>query len=207
MSEVVIHAQPWSGFTRGVLMVCAHKGIPHRLEVIEMGSAEHLERHPFGRVPSIQHGDTRLFETLAIVTYLEDVFPDRRLLPDAPADRAKVLQWISAINHYVVDSIMIGCVIERLAKPMRGLQADEAVIANAAPAIAQSLDVLNENLSSNKYLSGEEITLADMILAPLLYFFSATPEGQAELPKRPALCRWQKDMASLPYYDDINKLG
>ena len=37
----------------------------------------HLERHPFGRVPALQHDDFMLYETSAIAAYVDDVFPGR----------------------------------------------------------------------------------------------------------------------------------
>jgi len=45
---------------------------------------EHLTRHPFGRIPAIEHGDFRLYETGAIVRYIDDAFPGCNLQPTDP---------------------------------------------------------------------------------------------------------------------------
>jgi glutathione S-transferase len=63
-----------------------------------MGSPVHLALHPFDRVPILQNGDFTLYETSAIVAYLEEVFPTPSLLPETAEDRARMNQWISAVN-------------------------------------------------------------------------------------------------------------
>ena len=46
-----------------------------------MGKPSHLALHPFNRVPVLQHDDFTLYETSAIVSYLEDTFPNPALQP------------------------------------------------------------------------------------------------------------------------------
>jgi glutathione S-transferase len=46
------------------------------ISVVEAKQDPHLNRHRFGRVPAFEHGDLRLYETQAILRYLEDVFPE-----------------------------------------------------------------------------------------------------------------------------------
>src|SRR5262249_10081027 len=60
----------------------------------EMSLPVHLERHPFGRVPALQHDDFMLYETSAIAAYVDDVFPGPKLTPDDPKKRARMNQWI-----------------------------------------------------------------------------------------------------------------
>ena len=73
MSEFIVHSIPGSPFGRSVLATLQEKGAPHRLAPVPSGtlqSAEHLARHPFGRVPVLEHDGFLLYETQAILRYL-----------------------------------------------------------------------------------------------------------------------------------------
>ena len=55
------------------------------------------DKAAIGRIPALQHGDVWLTESLAIIEYLEDTFPDPPLLPEDPARRARmrqVMTWL-----------------------------------------------------------------------------------------------------------------
>lgn len=55
------------------------------------------DKAAIGRIPALQHGDVWLTESLAIIEYLEDVFPHPRVLPAAPAAKARarqVMAWL-----------------------------------------------------------------------------------------------------------------
>jgi len=54
----------------------------------EMYLPIHLQRHPFGRVPALQHDDFMLYETSAIAAYVDDVLPGPKLTPADPRKRA-----------------------------------------------------------------------------------------------------------------------
>jgi glutathione S-transferase len=68
MSEFIVHSVPGSPFGRAVLAILEEKGAPYRLAPLAPGahrSPEHLARHPFGRVPALEHGGFSLYETQA----------------------------------------------------------------------------------------------------------------------------------------------
>ena len=78
MSEFVIHGVPGSPFVRAVLMDLEEKGLGWRLQALGPGDArspEHLARHPFGRIPVVDHGGFRLYETQAVLRYVERIHP------------------------------------------------------------------------------------------------------------------------------------
>ena len=61
---------------------------------------EHRERHPFGKVPVLDHDGTRILETTAIARYLNDVLPGKSLIPSTPKDRARMDMVIGLIDSY-----------------------------------------------------------------------------------------------------------
>jgi glutathione S-transferase len=64
-----------------VRLVLTHKEVPYTFHDLEpdMGRPSHLALHPFNRVPILQHGDFTVYETSAIVTYLDETFPNPSL--------------------------------------------------------------------------------------------------------------------------------
>ena len=102
MSDLTLLGFPRSTFVQIAGLVLTHKDLPYTFRDLEpdMGSPVHLALHPFDRVPILQHGDFTLYETSAIVGYLEEVFPTPPLRPETAQGRARMNQWISAVNSY-----------------------------------------------------------------------------------------------------------
>lgn len=207
MSEVTILGLSPSSYVRTALMVCANKGVPYHLQPVDFRSDSYIDEHPFRKMPVMHHGTVRIFETLAIATYVDAAFAGPVLQPETPADRARMMQWISATNDYLYAKIVGCCVAERFVKPMRGLDPDEALIAQTLPVIEEQLDILDAALAGRAFFCGDQLTLADLFVAPILFYFAATPEGAATLPKRRAVQAWQERMQATPQFDEINMIG
>ena len=78
MAEFIVHSVPGSPFGRAVLAALEEKGADYRLAAVPPGGmkvAPHIGRHPFGRVPVLEHDDFSLYETQAILRYLDRVLP------------------------------------------------------------------------------------------------------------------------------------
>src|SRR5262249_28662995 len=89
-------------FVQIVRLVLTHKNVTYIFRDLEpeMGKSTHLALHPFNRVPILQHGDFTVYETSAIVNYVEETFDNVALRPASPRERARTDQWISAVNSY-----------------------------------------------------------------------------------------------------------
>src|SRR5438270_12938652 len=92
----VIHRQH-AGRPLRVAWTLEELGEPYELTTMtpeEGRSAEHLARHPLGRVPVLEHDDRFVFESAAICLHLADLHPDAQLVPELGThDRALVYQW------------------------------------------------------------------------------------------------------------------
>jgi len=121
MPEVTILGLPPSCYVRTVLMTCANKGLSCMLQPVDFRSNDYLQEHPFRKMPVMHHGDVKLYESLAIATYIDEVFDGPALQPKSPAELALMMQWISVTNDYLYKTIVGCCVAERFVKPMRGL--------------------------------------------------------------------------------------
>lgn len=188
------------------MMTLAAKGVPYAFHEANLASDTLLELHPFGRIPVLTQGSVRIFETLAICSYVDRRLPGPPLQPVDPVASAEMLQWVSATQDYIYGTMVRQCILERFLKPMRGYDPDEALIAAAKPQIQRHLTILDCALSDRAFLAGPDMSLADFFLTPIIVYFAATPEGQKLLPEAPSLVSWLRRMESAPRFAEINDL-
>jgi len=201
MSDLIVYGFPRSTFVNIVRLVLTHKDVAYRFEDLEpvMGRSEHLALHPFNRVPIFRHGDFTVYETRAIVGYIDEVFAGARLTPQNPHARARMNQWIGVVDSYVYPYMIYHVTHERLVFPELGIASDEKVVAHALPKVENALVAIERELADGRdYLLGPELSIADFYLLPSTFAFSLTEEGKAMYPKYPAFCRWRERMESLP---------
>jgi glutathione S-transferase len=184
-----------SVYTRIARLALEEKGIDYALEEVEIFGASgvpvaHRQRHPFGRIPVLEHSDFMLYETGAITRYVDDAFDGPRLQPADPRRRARMNQVIGIVDSYAYRPMIWPVFIERIVVPRDGGTPDEAKIAAALPGIATCLSALEDLLNTQRFFGGDEITLADLHLAPVLWYFAMTAEGRRMLAGHMALSRW-----------------
>jgi glutathione S-transferase len=198
MSEIVVHSIPGSPFGRAVLIALEEKGARYRLVPVAPGTLQtpqHLARHPFGRVPILEHADFRLFETQAILRYVDRVLPGIALTPQHPRSVARMDQLMNINDWYLFQGVgnIIG--FQRIVRPrLMGVAADEAAIAAAMPRAHAVFDALANELAGQEYFVGDVVSLADILLAPQLDFFAATPEWAMLTAKHANLSGWLRRM-------------
>lgn len=96
MADVIVHGVAPSTYTRTVRLACEEKGVSHRLEPVEFGSDRLRSLHPFSKIPILEHGKVRVFETLAITRYVDEAFKGPALQPADARGRAVMDQNGSA---------------------------------------------------------------------------------------------------------------
>ncbi|MGH6691405.1 MAG: glutathione S-transferase N-terminal domain-containing protein, partial [Gammaproteobacteria bacterium] len=80
MPKPIVYGPAYSTYTRTVRLALEEKGVDHDLVEVDLiagatKAAEHLARHPFGKVPAFEHDGFALYETDAITRYVNEVFP------------------------------------------------------------------------------------------------------------------------------------
>jgi glutathione S-transferase len=201
MGEFIIHGNPASPFVRSACLGLEEKGAPYRVEAMGVGeirSEAHRRRHPFGRIPVLDHGDFRLYETQAILRYIDARLPNPALQPTDPRAIGRMNQIIGINDWYLFPMVARIIVFHRIIGPtLLGTPADEAAIAAAVPDARLCLGELNRLLGDQSFLAGEQLSLADLLLAPQIYFIAATPEGGGILKDTPVLA-WLHRMNARP---------
>jgi len=202
MNEFVIHSVPGSPFGRAVLVALEEKGAPYRLAPVApaaMRTPEHLACHPFGRVPYLEHGAFTLYETAAIVRYVDRVLPEPALSPANPQAAARMDQLMNVNDWYLFQGVSNVIAFQRIVRPrLMGLDPDEEAVAAAMPKAHVVVGELSRLLGDKPYFVGESITLADVILAPQVDFFTATPEWQPLTAHSPNIRQWLDRMNARP---------
>jgi glutathione S-transferase len=168
---IKLHYHPLSTYSRRVLLAFAEKQIPHELVVVDMAARRHREQpylalNPYGRVPTLEEDGFVLFESTAILNYLEATQPN----PLVPAD---------ARSRALVDMHIKLCDLQftrhagTIMFPKRFLPKEKwnlAVIAEAKAEIEKHLAIVDGQLAGRTYLVAEQFSLADLCYMPFLEF-------------------------------------
>ena len=203
MNEVTVYGIPGSPFLRSVEIALKEKAVGYRLQALAPGEhkkPEHLARHPFGRVPAFEHDGFALYETQAIIRYLDELFPNPPLTPGKPRNRARMNQVIGIIEWYFFPKAAAPIAFNRIIGPkLLGLPTDEAAIAEALPMARTCFTELDRLLGEQSYFGGDNISIADIMLAAQLDLLCDTPEG-AGLISGTRLEPWLERMRSRPSF-------
>ena len=194
MSQFIVHSIPGSPYGRAVLATLVEKGASHRVSPVAPGTLKaepHTLRHPFGRVPVLEHDGFMLYETQAIVRYLDRVVPGPALTPTDARAAARMDQVMNVCDWYLFQGVASVIGFQRVVGPrLLGLPTDEAVIAQAMPKAHAVFNELSRLLGDSSYFAGDRLTLADLMIAPQIDFFVQTPEWAPLTAATPNLIPW-----------------
>lgn len=180
MSDITLWGFDGSTYVRTVKMLLAEKGVSNFKQVPlnvlsgEPKAPEHLARHPFGKVPVLEHNGLRILETSAIVRYLNDVLPGTSLVPPSAQDRARMDMIIGIIDSYGYAALLGGVAAYHLFPAFVGGKNDttrRAGVENGRKVIQLAM----ETRGTSRFIAGE-LSLADLYLAPIVFYVSLTPD-------------------------------
>jgi len=205
MTPPTVFGAAYSVYVRAVRLTLEEKGVPYRLEEVDVFAPDgpppdYLQRHPFGRIPAFEHDGFRLYESRAIELYIDEAFPGPPLMPVSPLARARAHQIVGVLDSYAYRTWVWDIYVERIERPQDGAASDESRIAAAVPRARTCLAALAVLMGEAPYLAGAGITLADLHAVPMVACFAQAPEGAALLAEVPKLTRWWKRMAARPSF-------
>lgn len=204
MSPFIVHSIPGSPYGRSVLAALEEKGAPYRLNPVAPGAFRtepHISRHPFGRVPVLEHDGFLLYETQAILRHLDRVSPTPPLTPADPRLAARMDQLMNINDWYLFSNCGAVITFHRVVAPrLMGLAPDEAAIEEAMPRAQAVFAELSRLLGDAPFLAGAAVSLADLLIAPQLDFFAATPEWAPLTGDRENLVRYLERMQARPSF-------
>lgn len=205
-----LYGHPWSIHTREVRMVLAEKDHTATLHLVDLPTGEqrapaHLARHPFGKVPALDDDGFVVYETAAIVRYLDERLPGVALQPAEPRARARALQW-DRVHQSYFEPHARPLLVHRIFARHLGFAGDAAVIAAGRAGMQPALDVLDRHLTSAPYLAGDRFSHADITWLPFLEYLQACGED-APLRERPHVAAWWSRIGGRPTWAAVARTG
>ena len=206
-----IYYHPASTTSRPLMLFAAEEGVTIDFELVDLFTGAHYKDdytaiNPNRLVPVLEDGDFRLTESSAILKYLADKVKSPRYPCELRA-RARVNERMDWINTQVGRDFAYGFVYPQIL-PTHRRSSDEvqaATIAWGRERAANWLGVLDRNLlgSQNRYLCGNELTIADYFGAPFVALGDTVRCGYAEYPN---VARWLSTMKALPSWRKVNEV-
>jgi len=192
---IKLYYHPLSTYSRRVLIALIEKRISHERIALDMPARQHkqpdyLALNPYGRVPTLEENGFVLYESTAILDYLEATRPSPAL---APAD---------ARGRALVDMHMKLCDLQMtrpwaaIVFPKRFLPKErwnEAAMAEARAEVEKHLAMLERQLAGRQFLVGDQFTLADVCYLPFLEFLPL-----AEIKPPAAVAAWSERLLARP---------
>ena len=203
MSDFTLWGFDGSTYVRTVKMLLAEKGASDfsqiQINVLkgEPKTPEHLQRHPFGKVPVLDHQGERIIETGAISRYLNDVLPGPSLIPETPKDRARMDMTIGIIDSYGYDAMVGGVSAYHLFPDFVGGKNDDARKSGVQTG-RKVIDFIMSTRAGSPFIAGG-LSLADLYLAPIAAYVSLTPDA-ASLLAAPGFSAWWTSVQALPSF-------
>jgi glutathione S-transferase len=197
MARPIVYGPAGSTYVWSTRLALAEKGVAHELVEVGFGphrEEPHLSRHPFAKVPAFEHDGFALYETQAILRYIDEGFPVAPLQPTDLHQFSRMNQIIGIVDAYAWPSIVAGVLFNRMLAPRLGLPVDEAAIATALPRAGLCVSEIARLMGDDPYLAGERVSLADLMVIPLFYYFGRLPEGEAPLAEHPNIRPWMRRM-------------
>jgi glutathione S-transferase len=177
---------PASTFSRRVRVALLEKNISCELIEVNLPGGQQKENwyaalNPYMKVPTLVDGNFALYESAAILTYLEAIHPTPPLVPDDVRGRALVDMYVRLCDAH------LGRCAGAVLFPKRFLPDanwDRPAMEAARKEIDRHLLIIERELGERPYLVGEAFTLADVAYLPFLHFLalmevSAGPRVQA----------------------------
>ena len=195
MAAPIIYGPGFSTYVRTARLALEEKPASYELVDVAMlqgahKQLEHLARSPFGKVPAFSHDGFDLYETDAIVRYIDQAIPGQDLQPVEAKPRARMNQIIGIVESFGYTCMITKLVMNRVVAPMIGGKPDEAAIKDSLPSIELCLKEFERLMGNGKFLVGDKLSLADLFLIPVYDYLAQTPEGQELLKPHGKIRAW-----------------
>lgn len=199
--SIILYDAGGSPCGRRVRMCLLEKGIPFEIHWLNLALMDqkapwYLEMNPNGLVPTLKHGDKVIYESNVINQYLDEVFPQNRLMPEDAFDRAQVqmwmafeLDWAKAFRDAVYETFAkdrlksnvddVAKLKDEITKRTKNpyylkfatkvltTERDEELLNDRLQVLFEKMDWMEEKLADGReWLVGNTFSLADIALGP-----------------------------------------
>ena len=201
-----------SPFAWRVMLTLEVKRLPHESRLLEFSKEDHkspayLKLNPRGKVPTLKDGDFVLYESLAVMAYLDRKYPDPPIFGITPQETGLIWRAISETDSYLLEPGF------KVILPLyfgKGLEKTEEIQA-AAATIREELKRIDTALTNSVWVVGSQISAADIALFPLIQTLLRAASKEAAKPLNlgfsplgqhyPNIAAWVKRVEEIPGYE------
>jgi glutathione S-transferase len=203
-----------SPFSWRVLLALEVKGLPYTNHLLQFSRQEHkspqlLSLNFRGRVPVLKDADYVVFESLAVLFYLDRKYPSPPLFGRSPEEAGVIMRVICEYQAYTEEHVMkiVNAFFART--PGQAVRPED--LATSMHAVANEARSIEARLAKSEWVVGESISAADIVIYPSLQILLralARPDA-SDLSSRflplqvnyPALSRWVERVEAVPGYE------
>ena len=200
-----------SPFAWRVMLTLEVKKLAYESKLLQFSKGEnktpaYLQLNPRGKVPSLKDGDFVLYESLAIMSYLDRKYPDPPLFGKTPEETGLIWRALAECESYVVSAS------NKVVRPIffgEGLDKVEE-IQQATQTLRQEFKTIDERLAGSHWLVGNKISAADIGTFPLVQLILRAASKEAAQPLNlgflplektsPNIAEWVQRIEALPDY-------
>jgi glutathione S-transferase len=201
-----------SPYSWRVLLALTVKQVPFDSRLLQFSRGDHqtpefLAMNPRGRMPVLKHGDHVVYESVAILSYLEKLHPTPNLFGETAAETGAIWQVVSEVDAYLgpLQEELVATVFQDETKGR------EAELHAVAAKVREEVAMYDGRLARSRYLAGSRLTAADLVLYPTLMLVGRIGTRAPALDlglgledlrgSHPNVERWARAIEALPGYD------
>jgi len=195
-----------------VLLALEYKRLPYTDLLLEFSRQEHkspqmLQMNPRGRLPVLRDGEYVCFESIAILYYLDQKYPDPPIFGADAEEAGTIMRVICEYQAYIEPHV--STITRAVFGGSADLRGEE--VTRAMHAVASEARTIEGRLSKSEWVVGDRFSAVDMVIFPGIQLLRRALErpSAAELASRflpvevnyPALGRWLARIEALPGYE------
>lgn len=201
-----------SPFAWRVLLALEHKRLPYESQLLHFDKQEHqspqmLKMNPRGRVPVVKDGEYVVFESVAVLYYLDQKYPGFPIFGGTPEEAGVIMRVILEFGAYAEPSL------QTITAAVFTGKIDEHIdeLTDAMHVVAREARTIEGRLSKEQWIVGDNYSATDMVIFPWIQVLRRALDrpAAAELGARflpmdknyPALARWIARIEALPGYE------
>ena len=205
-----------SPFSWRVLLALEAKRLPYQSRLLEMSRREHktpeyLAMNPRGQVPTLRDGDYAIYESIAILAYLDRKYPETPLFGVTPEETGTIWRVVCEVTNYL-DQTTDDFILP-IYRGRADVEADKvrAVLPPIQTELARFEASLRERAKTGAWLATPAMSAADIVLFPLVMSLlraaskpaaAAFDHGLTPFAKKyPALAAWVARVEATPGYE------
>ncbi|MCP5059371.1 MAG: glutathione S-transferase family protein [bacterium] len=198
-----IHDFPFAPNPRKLRAYLGEKGLEIPFVLVNLPNGEQkkpefLAKNPLGNTPVLELDDgSYLTESLAIIEYLEELYPEPPMIGETPLERAGVRRLERIAEHGVLHAV--ARYVHGTKSPLPGIEANPAIAKAALESMNAPLAVLDRETGDHPFIAGSRPTIADCTLFAAFEFAKFASLEVADVGAGfPNLKRWHAAFSQRP---------